>query len=291
MNDFLDELGEWRDFQLSRWDLARKNYEALGETLRREVHFGKMAGAMQYNPARRLSTGAKIDKKSIEARPCFLCKQNRPQEQLSEEIIPGWEILVNPYPIFPLHFTIADRQHVPQCEIPLEMASMAERLKGMTVFFNGAKAGASAPDHRHCQAVATSELPLMRYLEDGGDPKSLPFKLDYRRITPDSAGMRSLAGVADLKGIDKITGEEDYRLVNSYMWIGKDGILNSCTVFRSAHRPECYTSDSENGCMVSPGAIDMAGILILPRKEDFERITQADVQTILSEVGLPDNES
>lgn len=272
---------EVRDQQLAQWPMARENYEKLGLTERRKFRVGPLNGAFQCNPARAVSTGAKIDKISIASRPCFLCRANRPHEQLSEEILPGWEFLINPFPILPLHFTIASVDHCPQQSIPLEMASMAEKLPGMTIFFNGAKAGASAPDHLHCQAVMTSELPLMNYLEDGGDPQLWPYELEYGVITPDSAGMMELKRLTGIKGIDRISGLNDADLVNAYFWIGKDGFLRIAVVKRSAHRPSCYPD-----LMVSPGAIDMAGIIVLPRKEDFDRITVEDLKQIFNETAI-----
>lgn len=274
-------LQEVRDHQLAQWPMARENYERLGLTERKAFSLGAMNGAFQFNPARMISTGAKIDKASIESRPCFLCRNNRPTEQLYEEIIPGWEFLVNPFPIFPLHFTIASTEHRPQEAIPLDMAIMAEKMPGMTIFYNGAKAGASAPDHLHCQAVKTSELPLMMYLEKGGDPNKWPFKVDNAVITPDAEGMLELKRMTAIKGINKTDGKPDADLVNAFFWLGSDGLLRIAVVPRSAHRPDCYPE-----LMVSPGAIDMTGIVIMPRKEDFERITTTDIKDIYSQTAL-----
>lgn len=285
------QLAEVRDYQLALWPEARVRYEALGITERRPFRAGALDCAFQYNPARVVSTGAVTDAESIRRRPCFLCASNRPAEQLSEEIIPGWEFLVNPFPIFPLHFTIASAEHTPQDAIPPEMAAMAERLRGMTVFFNGARAGASAPDHMHCQAVMTSELPLMVYLERGGDTRALPFAVRYSVITPDSLGMKRLMEMLAITGIDTATGRSDRRLLNAYMWIGADGLLRVAVVQRGAHRPSCYpaldSTESGAGLMVSPGAIDMAGVVILPRRADFDLITEADMMRIYKEVALP----
>ncbi|MDE6235763.1 MAG: DUF4922 domain-containing protein [Muribaculaceae bacterium] len=274
-------LQEVRDQQLAVWPMARENYERLGLTDRCEFKLGSLNGAFQCNPARIVSTGAKIDKASISTRPCFLCAANRPKEQLSEEILPGWEFLINPFPIFPLHFTIAAIDHRPQDAIPLDMASMAEKLPGMTVFYNGARAGASAPDHLHCQAVMTSELPLMNYLENGGNPNDWPYKVEYSVITPDSEGLLNLKRMTEVKGLDRLSGKEDAALVNAYFWIGKDGLLRVAVVPRSAHRPSCYPE-----LMVSPGAIDMAGLIVMPRKDDFERISTADLERIFSETAI-----
>lgn len=286
-------LSEVRDHQLAHWELARKNYFNLCDTLRRPVNIGAMKGALQFNPARAVSTGASTDKAVISTRPCFLCKANRPQEQLYEEILPGWEFLVNPYPIFPLHFTIAATEHIAQDSIPIEMASMAEKLPGMCVFFNGARAGASAPDHLHCQAVMKSELPLMNYLESGGDLGRLPYEVIHRLIPPTMAGMKELKEITEVKGIDRADGKPDAGLVNAYMWLDDHELLNAAVVRRSAHRPDCYVAAADStdadGFMVSPGAVDMAGIIILPRRKDFDSITQKDIDMIISQTALKRN--
>lgn len=283
-SELLDSLAQLRDEQLRTWPLARDNYEALGRVRRKRFRVGALEGAVQFNPARALSTGAKVDSASIKARPCFLCAKNRPAEQVATEIIPDWELLVNPYPIFPLHFTLAHKIHGPQSEIPLEMASMAEKLPGMAIFFNGARAGASAPDHLHCQAVMKSELPLLNYLEEGGEPGKLPFKVLYNIITLDLQGMLTLNEVVKIKGIDGENGKEDTGLVNVFMWIGDDRMLRTAVVIRKAHRPDCYAADGDEGLMVSPGAVDMAGIIITPREADFEKISPEDVKQIYREV-------
>lgn len=283
----LTKLIEARDQQLEIWPLACNNYQALGSTERRSFKARALKGALQYNPSRAVSTGAKIDKESIAKRPCFLCESNRPPEQLSEEILPGWNFLVNPFPIFPLHFTIASKDHIPQHRIPVEMVSMAEMLYGMTLFYNGAHAGASAPDHLHCQAVLTSELPLMRYLENNGNLEELPFKVYYNVISPDIDGMLLLNSMLKFKGRDNITGLPDPDLINAYMWIGKDGVLRVCVIPRKAHRPSFYLDADGNGKMVSPGAIDMAGIIVLPRKKDFDSLSEKDIIALYDEVGLP----
>ena len=127
--------------QLDKWDEARENFFRLRHAERRSLALGALQGAIQYNPARIRSTGASIDSKSIAARPCFLCRSNRPEAQDSFEWMEGWEFLVNPFPILPVHFTIVSKNHVPQDHIPAEMASMAEYAPDLVFFFNGARAG------------------------------------------------------------------------------------------------------------------------------------------------------
>lgn len=280
-SEVIEALAQFRDSQLETWHTAKVNYDALTQCLRKNFTIGKFEGVMQYNPARKISTAAKVDKDSIRNRPCFLCKENRPEEQYAEEITEGWELLINPYPILPLHFTIAANRHIPQTQIPLDMATMAERLPGMVIFFNGARAGASAPDHLHCQAVMASELPLIQYLESGKPVEDLPFDVIYDKVTPDMKGMITLNSMVLLKGKDGVTGKEDAGLLNAYFWIGADGLLRIAVIPRKAHRPQSYTDTAEgDGMMVSPGAIDMAGLVVLPRKRDFDNLTSVEIEQI-----------
>lgn len=287
------------EWQLERWPEARGRYVALGNTLRRSVTLGDMVCGIQCNPARVVSTGAAVDKASVAARPCFLCPDNRPDCQKGVPILPGWVMLLNPYPVFPVHFTIAAESHIPQDRIPPEMASLAEELPGLTVFFNGARAGASAPDHLHLQAVRTEELPLMSLaagLHPVGRPGAewsdswgpdLPFRFLSAVITPDGNGMRTLAHVLGTTGTDPATGLPDPGLVNAFFWIDNpSGLLRAVIVPRRAHRPSCYGT-MPGQCLVSPGAIDMAGIIITPRREDYDSLTDADVRRIYTEVACP----
>lgn len=284
---------EFIDAQLADWPLARENYQALGKTERRSVQLGDLTVGIQHNPARIVSTGAKTDAKSVAKRPCFLCKVNRPPQQMGIEIADGWELLLNPYPIFPTHFTIVSKGHNPQDGFPLDMIAMAEKLPGHTVFFNGKKAGASCPDHLHCQAVKTLELPLMQLIEkkhslDAGkvaSDKSLglevPFGFISVIITPDLDGMSELASIEDIIGKENIKEGK----LNAYVWIDDKGFLRICAVPRNMHRPSCYGTE-ENQHLISPGCIDMAGVLIAPLKKDYESLTEDDIRYIYSECGV-----
>lgn len=287
--------------QLYSWPLARDNFFNLGKVRRKPVILGDLAGAVQFNPARILSTGANVDKKSISSRPCFLCKDNRPECQAS---IPwptsDWELLVNPYPILPVHFTIASASHVPQERIPADIMLMAEAAPSLAIFFNGARAGASAPDHLHLQGVLASELPLLHLAEkfhpetQAGIMSSaeaglnVPFHFLSAVITPDIEGMRDAAALLSAFGMDGITGKNDPGLVNAFFWIGKGGSMRCVIVPRKRHRPLCYGSSGEE-MLVSPGAIDMAGLMITPREEDFGRLDADKMREIYSDVAFADS--
>lgn len=283
---------EFIDPQLAQWPLARENYQALGKTERRSMQLGDILIGIQHNPARIVSTAAKTDAITLSQRPCFLCAKNRPPQQVGFEIADGWELLLNPYPIFPTHFTIVSKEHKPQEGFPLDMIAMAEKLPGHTIFFNGKRAGASCPDHLHCQAVKTHELPLMQLIEKKHNlevgrvatHKSLnldiPFGFISVIITPDLDGMTELASIENTIGKGHI---RDGKL-NAFVWIGRNGILRICAIPRKLHRPSFYGTEPGQH-LISPGCIDMAGVLIAPLKKDYEELTEEDVRKIYSECG------
>lgn len=289
-------INEFIESQLAEWPEARERYLALGKTERRPFKIGCLKGAFQFNPARIRSTGASIDSKTISERPCFLCKENRPKEQRALSLNSDWEMLVNPFPIFPVHFTIASTTHKPQDVPPLEMAGMADHFPELVFFFNGSKAGASAPDHLHLQAVLKSELPLLRITEENhpadkpGIMRSdmwgldLPFIFLSAVITDDDEGGQDYLKMLALTGGDP-EGKPDKGLRNVFCWKGDDGLLRMIVVPRSRHRPEIY-GEGEGKLLVSPGAIDMAGVVILPRREDFEKIDEDILGSIYRETGV-----
>lgn len=288
-------LSEMMDAQLGEWELARRNYQALGQTERRSMKLGDLMIGIQHNPARIVSTAAKTDAKTLAERPCFLCESNRPAVQKGIPIVDGWELLLNPFPIFPTHYTIVSKRHQPQEGLPLDMVEMAEKLPGHTIFFNGKHAGASCPDHLHCQAVMTHELPLMRLAEerhgvDAGDKVmtssvlglDVPFSFKSIIVTPDVEGMQTLASLEEIIGKEYV----DEGNLNLFVWIDPRGLLRIVAVPRGAHRPSCYGVDSPGRHLISPGCIDMAGVIIAPRKEDYDSLTESDIRQIYAECGV-----
>lgn len=290
---------EFIESQLEEWPLARENYQALGKTERRSMNIGDLTVGIQHNPARIISTAAKTDARTLSERPCFLCAKNRPPQQTGLDISPGWELLLNPFPIFPTHFTIVSTKHRPQEGLPLDMVGMAEKLPGCTVFFNGRMAGASCPDHMHCQAVKTQELPLMILIEKkhrrhGNDPddcwriaddKSLgldvPFGFKSLLITPDLDGMATLSKVEEILGRQYINKGK----INIFVWIDSEKNLRIVGVQRKAHRPSCY-GNGPGKHIISPGCIDMAGVLIAPLKSDYDDLSEEEVREIYRECGV-----
>lgn len=295
IKDFIEE-------QLFSWPLAKKNYDALSDVRRRIIGLGDMETGIQWNPSRIVSTNAKTDAASIAARKCFLCGSNRPQEQIRDEIMKGWDLLVNPYPILPVHLTIASQEHKPQRRLPWDIVGIAESLPGMVVFFNGANAGASAPDHLHLQAVLKSELPLMNLVEKLHDSSSseivssadlqgsFPFLFFSGIVAPDGRGENVLKTGLCVGGDSEGISFSDPGLVNAFFWIdGNTGRLRFVCVPRKAHRPRCFYSSGKDHHLISPGCIDMAGLIITPLEEDFCSLTEEDVAAVYSDVTFSPN--
>lgn len=294
-----EDIDTFIEDQLRIWPLAKNNYDALSKVERRQVSLNGYDFHVQYNPARKISTGAKIDKELINNRKCFLCKDNRPEEQLIINILPEWEMLVNPYPILPVHFTIVAKEHKPQKSVPHDIVEIACKLPGLVVFFNGAKAGASAPDHLHLQAVLKDELPLIKLVEKV-HPESIsavlpsdallpgfPFFFFTGVVEPAESGLKSLVAGLNIGGSESGDRLDDHALVNTFFWIGDGGKLRFIAIPRRAHRPDCYSSEDGKGRMISPGSIDMAGLIIAPRENDYKELSNEEILKIYNDVAFP----
>ena len=285
--------------QIDSWPLARENYDQLRAVEQRTIMFGEFPVVLQWNPARIRSTAAKVDSASISQRPCFLCRDNRPDEQIVDEsLVPDYDFLVNPFPIFPFHYTISCREHCHQDNLNLRtMAEFAIEHPELVAFYNGSKSGASAPDHLHFQAGNKEFLPLCDYIDYSTARIDVDFfplvvrtyqelPMKFLHITLQCDDGEALQ--ARLDTIDALCADKAMR--NIFMLVKKEGFLEVLLFPRISHRPSCYFLTGENQMLVSPGAVDMAGVIILPREEDFDKITKEDVVKIYSEVGFDDNQ-
>lgn len=296
-NDMLQTLFEQ---QLRCWELARTNYEALAHVKEREISFGKFKVRLQYNPARMASTAAAMDK--VAQRACFLCEDNRPSQQFEiPDVFGKYTVLVNPYPIFPRHFTIPAVKHTPQRiagNYP-DMLKLARSLNEYVLFYNGAKCGASAPDHMHFQAGSKGFLPIENYWDWGMDGYRFPVTGEDGMSAFMTDGMRTMQISRSayprnmVEMLDKYmsamepTPQEPESPVNLFTWFDpEDGNYYSVIFTRRKHRPDSYYAEGNKKIMVSPGCVDMAGVLIVPREEDFNKITKKDVTRIFREVSL-----
>ena len=287
--------------QLEKWPDASRRYHELRSAKTRELVVGASSIQVQWNPARIVSTGASIDKKAIAERPCFLCEQNRPKEQIKKSVDSHFDLLVNPFPILPIHFTIPSVKHEPQLirESYGEIHKLLEEYPGMMVFYNGPKCGASAPDHAHFQAGTSGVLPLQKSWKrlshnltpiiSINDKENISLIEEYpcaallirsRSQNGDEQLFRRLYDALPQRA------DETEPMMNIISWRSDDEYFS--VVFpRAKHRPECYYAEGSSQFIISPGALDMAGLIITPRQEDFEHITPEIALGILSEVSLP----
>lgn len=299
--------------QLSRWPLACENFRALRNVLTREMEVGGLKVTLQHNPARMISSAAKLSKADIARRKCFLCRENRPQEQimLKFEGRKGkkYHILLNPYPIFSDHLVIAAERHTDQTiwKRYVDMLDMARKYTDFTFFYNGPKSGASAPDHHHFQAAPKGLIPLVNDVEGF---------LDYARNAKELRHLTSLQD-ADLYHYQKFTtgvfvleaetaksaaklfyrlldcaeipeGENEpmFNLFTSY----DAGRFRSIIVFRSRHRSHHYFSEGPDHLTMSPGCADMGGMFIVPVPEEYEKLTPELLSEMVAEVSVSKEE-
>lgn len=301
--------------QLTSWELARKNHEALKHVQTREFHINGNTITIQFNPARAISTLAKLDKASLEARPCFLCLENKPAEQKSIRIDldEAFDVRINPYPILPGHLTISSEKHQWQTLTDKNERQLPGRLvtwfnkyfaPGYTIFYNGAKCGASAPDHFHFQAAKQKDIPFIQqwdrlmesacltgYEVQDDNTVCKSYRIDsficpIQAFITEGRAETSLCLLKEFLGTLPLYPEETEPRYNLFAWIDRQGNYIAAYFPRTSHRPSCYTAKGEECIMVSPGALDMSGLLVMPRKEDYDKITENQLLQIYSEVSL-----
>lgn len=283
--------------QLEVWTDARHRFRDLKHVETRQ--FSDQL-KLQWNPARIVSTGAKIDKKTLGERPCFLCDKNRPKEQMSKQIDEKFHLLVNPFPILPVHFTIPARKHQPQLIYKNygEMHRFISLHSDLMVSYNGPKCGASAPDHLHFQAGTNGILPLQtnwqrlsRNLTDIislNDEEKISVVRDFivpafviisKSAESDEALFRRLYKAMPQRG------DETEPMMNIISWRKGEEFI-SVVIPREKHRPEAYFAEGDAQFVVSPGALDMSGLIITPREEDFRKLTEEKALSLLQECGV-----
>lgn len=291
--------------QLQDWPLAKKNYEGLQKVVTRDVVLpGGSTVKVQFNPARIVSSAAKVDTKSIQERACFLCAKNRPIQQKGVLFGDDYTILINPFPIFPEHLTIPHNEHTDQLIAPYfgSMLSLAKELEEFTLFYNGPKCGASAPDHFHFQAGIKDFMPIE---EDFRSNK-------YTKLIANESGVEVYnwkgynRGIITFKSLDKRSITTLFQKLYAYLHATQsqeiEPMLNVLAYFedgnwivhtfpRILHRPSCYFAKGSEQILISPASVDMGGIFITPREEDFDKITAGDITNILNQVCLSEEDT
>lgn len=279
-----EDLQQLHDSQMRQFELARKNFDGLRQVVYKEISFGIFSLRLQYNPARMLSTNAKIDRQTLQSRPCFLCPDHLPVGQQGLDYGGQYHVFVNPYPIFDRHFTVPANAHVPQLIAPHwgTLLRLASDFPGYTVFYNGPECGASAPDHFHFQMVPRHLMPLeedvrreeLRRVVNRQPGYTVSVLENYLRevivIQAAEKPLLSEVFVAVRHAIGENMAFQDEPMMNILAWY-EEGQWTLCVFPRKLRRPWQFFAEGEEKILFSPGCVDMAGVIIAPRKEDFDR--------------------
>lgn len=286
--------------QLASWELAKQNYAALGHIKMKDFRMGGATYRVQFNPARILSSAAKVDTQSIKERKCFLCPANLPPMQKGIPFGDKYQILVNPYPIFPKHLTIPNLKHINQriAERFGDMLDLAEAISDCVIFYNGPKCGASAPDHAHFQAGNKGFLPIEQEWRSYEKEKLITKDETYLWHLNDSPRTTLVIEAKDkeaaitlfqlvYQGISSLSAEkkEDEPMMNILAW-KEEAKWIVCIFPRSKHRPSCYMAEGDSNLFISPASVDMGGVFITPQEKDFEKTTAEAIKEIIEEVCL-----
>ncbi|MEO6324168.1 MAG: DUF4922 domain-containing protein [Thermoanaerobaculia bacterium] len=283
--------------QARSWPLLAQGLEGLRASRTRGVRIGSHDVLIRLVPHRIKSTTAPVDSVSISRRPCFLCRANLPPEEEGIALDDEFTAYCNPFPILDRHLTIVHRDHRVQAIAGMvgKALEIAEALPGSFVIYNGPRCGASAPDHLHFQACSSELFPIGRDSRglDGpaipGSARSVVLLRDgnikslTRRIETLIGIVGAVTGSGAEPGSSTEAGSIAEPLLNLALQHDK-GLFSVFLFLRSKHRPHVYDTGE---LTVSPAAIDLSGVLVVPLAADFERVAAGDVQSIFEEVSLP----
>ena len=285
--------------QITAWPLLGANWKLLDAALLKRFEFDGFSIQVQYNPKRITSSSAKVDRVSIEGRPCFLCRANRPPEEDFLAFGDDYEMLCNPFPIFRQHYTLAKVDHTPQV-IDTEfsrMLDLSKDLPELVIFYNAPGSGASAPDHMHFQAGSRGFLPIENELDN--------LIGRYGRCLH-TGGMAEVTAIDDglrrflvLESESKVALERAFTHISTFLRQlsgGEEPMLNILAYFRKKwqillfprekHRPWQYFEEGEKNILLSPASVDMGGMMITPLEKDFQKISRDHIADIFAQIGL-----
>lgn len=284
--------------QKRTWHLLANGYASLKQIRQREVACSGFNVTLQFNPGRMTSTAARVDAESIKQRSCFLCVENLPADQEGLLYSGDFVILCNPAPIFDKHFTISHLSHRPQTLEPFlkQFLTLARDMSPMfSVFYNGPRCGASAPDHMHFQACPAGLIPVEREARESdrrekiaGSKNSEIFILKHygrevivlEGVDPGEMGEVLVRLLRSMQSASGTTEEPMVNILCSF-----SGSQWRLIVFpRRKHRPEAFFRTDESRILVSPAAVDMGGLIITPSEKDFGRLDAKTIEGIFSEV-------
>ncbi|MDX2043222.1 MAG: DUF4922 domain-containing protein [Acidobacteriota bacterium] len=282
--------------QIATWPMLREAVAGLEEVAFKHFTIKGFDIFAQFNPARIVSTTAKVDAATISQRPCFLCAENLPPEEKGIAFGDRFVILCNPFPVLLDHLVIATREHTPQA-IAGNFDAMLDLAEGLGedwfVLYNGPRCGASAPDHFHFQACSREGVPLFNdfdfWLERDSKETGYVVNHDYRFNLMACGGSERQQlvdwlerAIANLAAVTNSETEPMLNLIATF----QQGQWAVFILPRGKHRPACYDAESDAKLTISPAAIDLAGVVVVPQPEHFTRVTAEDLEGIFAEVGL-----
>lgn len=307
--DFTDLIYATFLHQKINWGMLSDGWKGFLSSEYKKFLFDWFLVKVQFNPTRFISSSAKVDEESIKKRKCFLCLENLPEEQ--KGIIFENEtdkenrliFLCNPAPIFNEHFTVSHMKHLPQSiyeniELMIRLADLCNNE--YTVFYNGPKCGASAPDHFHFQVCPADELITEKdFLQHPEKFNTLieneNFQIKYITIKKYLRNVLILTSnkieilvklfhnvFAKLQEVNETNSEP---MMNVFSLRRNENFY--LIIFpREKHRPDFYFAEGDERILISPGLVDMCGMLIAPLQKDFERINEDLIRNIYSQVTL-----
>ena len=289
--------------QKKTWMQLSEGYQTLSKVKTKIFSFDGFDVKVQQNPKRIVSSSAKVDNESIKKRECFLCMENLPEKQKGILYNDSYIILGNPFPIFPEHFTISYIQHSPQ-KIENSFGDLIILARDLseyyTVFYNGPECGASAPDHLHFQAGTKNFMPLekdfhqlkLRY-------GKLLFEKNNLSINYFDDGLRRFLSFESnnfelLKSIFNVfyniylefSNSKIEPMMNILASYENQGIWRILIFLREKHRPSFFYEKGESNFLWSPAAVDLGGICIIPKEENFNDISENVLITGFSQITI-----
>lgn len=294
---------ELLDEQKGSWPQLSEAYEALGSAKARWLACNGFSVRLLHNPGRLTSTDAKVDAADISRRPCFLCEDHLPRLQKAIRYRHEYLVLSNPMPVMSGHLTIPHVSHRPQtitASIHIFLTLAADLGREWTILYNGPRCGASAPDHLHFQAIPAGQTPIEH--EIGEKRRLVPYGgyqngiaccrvenvgrevLLFTGEEPASLAEALSRHVEILRKIARSPADEE-PMINAAAHF-EDGKYSVLFFPRRRHRPSVFFRDGDDRIVVSPAAVEMAGIIVTPFEKDFERLDCATVESIYSEVTL-----
>lgn len=294
--------------EIQHWELARSKYEEMTKGDYKSFSFGDFSIEVVCNPARIRSTAAAVNsimekmrktdapfliRPSNNEHTCFLCSDIRPKEQHAIRVR-DFDLLVNPYPIFPIHFTIAHIKHQKQEILPYfdDYLYFVRELPNFGVFFNGANCGASAPFHIHFQAAEKQNFSII------GDFENM--NKEHFQIVKTTDNCRIVEIKNYLRKAFCIEGSKEEEIKNLFADFFKENIAQNMLniishydngvykVFifpRKKFRPtQFYEKDMTKNLCISPASVEMSGRIVTIFPEHFNRLTKEDIVDIYNQI-------